>query len=1441
MSKLNKIILTSDILLDIGSPTPGERGQIIVQQNSVGFHKVELPENYFGAIEIEPTPNKSTLIEYIVSDDSIFFTSTILTPADDISDPTAITNLDWNYLDAESVQLQFTAPFGNHTLNADRYNIYYSNAPIDNTTLLKNLQTYKNNIVPKDAGQTEIFNLTKLTPNQIYYIAVVAEKTTYGKTRTAPVSNVITFTTLPLEGGGADGNSDIIIPVKPENISNYLVLFKRDEATGIEYNTDGLVDYTNVVLSGGLPVGKSDKSMELIHTNQYKSDYFNMIQTIIFDLEDEFTVNRLGIYLESGSGDRNVYTSTDGTNYTLAVIVSGDAPKNEWTVLDLDTAVNSDVRYIKITCTNFTEKWAGIVFLGKRQSAQSVRGEKYKNNAQVLTLPQRVGSNANVVESPAFIKKVANTIRLYTNPIWFMEDIPKNKQGGAAAGLINLNNIGYRFATAFSGTINYDNFLKDLHERNIDVVWCNVSGLWFLHSSEVGDNEAKKRNPLDYGVPYTLETSTDPMNYKYFAQHYWQIAARYGNTGGQPDSLFRIDSSDQIRKGLSYVKYWELGINESNSALPDEFAYMNPEQLAALISACWDGHEGAMGAGYGIKDADPTAIPVMVGLAGASLGYKLAMFRWWKANRSDYPVKAMNEHCYNIVGGKPVWENTYAQMNLYSLPPEQGDFISYINEHISYRNRVREFQNIEFWLTEFGYDEHYGSFYAPKAPTFAERGHKKALWIVRSFLLADFLGIDKFLQYCVFGIAFNSELNSDTVQNIWTGFFTSGYLDGPAGAPNRQTQQAFYYSTAFQKAMEGYVYSHAVRVKGASMSNELIVKSADPELWAFAYKPLDSSKKPMLVLWLGNDSLTRSVNIDVAVGGSQVNVNTMSFENLNTSHLEVGTTGTTTSVADGAGKKISIAVTATPKIIYTSNIGTGKLIEPKNIVIQAITTTQIKLAWKDENLGINNTRIFRSINPSTGFVEIHNDYIDTGTFVDTGRDENTAYYYQIQFEKGGILSALSTSYGVQTPKTIAVPGAFGATAKSPSTITFGWTYGGADAAYVDGFELWRSNTIAGTYTRVAVIPNTSLSYTDNGLVANTTYYYKLRAFKGLSSGNYTATLNTTTDPITLVPPSFVSAETGYAGDRLTLKYSLPIDDPSGLESYFTVIEAPGTLNRYIPAIGISLNPNDATKVNIYLASGVTNSSNSIRIAYDGVNGTIQSIYGVKAASLTNQVVSNRFNDSALLSKRIKINLTNDANPSGLSDWNDYSLTNRSYNSTQLVKSVNTDAGATTAYKFVMVEKNPDSHLANIIDVTANQNSYFATGDPVNSQFPIAVRTVTAVMNSDAQAYLTFALMKLDTTKIYNIKLYSWLYPGIDGTMLVKANGTGTGRSINGGGNVSQILTLNNVSPALITLPAVSGDAFNYGYSSPMISINCQNTSGDRSGVTALIIEEVINN
>jgi hypothetical protein len=1438
MSKLFKILLTSDILIDVSTPTPGEVGKVLIRQDNVGFHKVELPDGHFGNIYIEPTPGKTTLLEYIVDDTGTYWNSTILTPADDISNPSTITNLNWNYLDATNVQITFTAPSGNQTVKADKYVIYYSNAPITTATTLNFLQTYKNSYIPKEPGQTETFTLTKLVPKQVYYFAVVAQLTTYGKTRNGDLSNVINFTTLPLEGGGIDGNTDVMIPVKPENVSSYYTLFSND-TDGVKLDYRWLVDYSNTTMQNGLPVGIPARPMKMMHTNQVKDTYYNQQQQIIFDLEDLYTVDKAFLYPLVGSNDKLLYTSTNGTDYNLAATLDGDMPKNKWSGVDLLTVFKSDVRYIKVVIpSGERSSWNGIVFTGKRQSAQTIKGVKYKNTSPVLSLPARVGTNSNIINDPVFTGKVAKTVRLYSNHVWYTDDVSKYKQGGGSG--VTLSNIEYKFVNSNVG--DSDAYFQAIKAQGMDIMFCMVGAPYFLSPPDLAAGAVRERKPLDWGLDMVLENTTNPMNYRFIAQFYWQVAARYGNAGGQPDSLFRISPSDTIKKGLGYVKYFELGMNECTAAATSPERHTNPEEFAAILSACYDGHKGAMGAGFGIKDADPTAIPVMAGLTSVPIGYKLAMLRWWDAHRGvgDYPIQFLNEHFYNVVGGDVNYENTYARLDLYGEPPEKGDFIKYCNEHIDLRNSHPSAQQLKFAITEFGYDEApLGSIITPNDLNLHNRGWKKSIWLLRGFLIADYLGIDMFLQYAVFGLKYISQYTN--TRDAYGTFATSGYLDGPNGAANRLPTQAYYYSTAFQKAMIGYKLSHAVRINGTPYTNEVVTKSTDPDLWVLAYKPDDNTKKPMLVFWLGNDSVTRTVNIDVTVAGSETSVNTLSFEDLHNTKFEVGATGSTASVLDGASRKITLAVTATPKILYTNNIGTGKLIDPTDITIQALTASQIKLAWTDKNLGTNNTRIYRSTNPSSGYTQIYSGYIDDGSFTDSGLVEYTSYYYQIQFERSGATSNTSTSFGVQTLKIIAVPSSFTHVGQSPSTLSLYWEYGSADVAYIDGFELWRSTSPAGVYTKIATISNNLNNYIDNGLVANTTYYYKLRAYKGLSFGNYTATLNSTTDPITLTPPMLNGAQTSYSGDRLTLYFSLPIADPSGLESYFTLIEAPGTLNRYISATKVSLNPIDNTKVNIFLASGLTSSASTIRLSYDGVNGTLQSVYGVKASSISNSVVANMFMNNNLINKVIKVNLTNDNYLSGLPDWNYYNLSNRSYNTVQYVTGVTDVNGYSTGYNFTMSEHAPESHIQNIIDVTPTSSSYFSTANTINSLFPVAVRNVGAEINGTVNNKLIFSLMKLDATKLYNVRIYGWEYQSQQGILSVTGNGTGNAKTMVVSANTSNYIYLTNLKASNITLPAVSATATADGYSSNKITLNCTTTNSSKVAVQAMIFEEVLDN
>jgi chitodextrinase/pimeloyl-ACP methyl ester carboxylesterase len=87
-------------------------------------------------------------------------------------------------------------------------------------------------------------------------------------------------------------------------------------------------------------------------------------------------------------------------------------------------------------------------------------------------------------------------------------------------------------------------------------------------------------------------------------------------------------------------------------------------------------------------------------------------------------------------------------------------------------------------------------------------------------------------------------------------------------------------------------------------------------------------------------------------------------------------------------------------------------------------------------------------------------------------------------------SALFTNEFI-TP-TITAPSNLVATGVAHNKINLTWTDNSNNEA---GFEILRSATPAGTYTQVATVTGTS--YTDSGLVANTKYYYKIRAI-GLS-------------------------------------------------------------------------------------------------------------------------------------------------------------------------------------------------------------------------------------------------------------------------------------------------------------------------------------------------------
>lgn len=110
---------------------------------------------------------------------------------------------------------------------------------------------------------------------------------------------------------------------------------------------------------------------------------------------------------------------------------------------------------------------------------------------------------------------------------------------------------------------------------------------------------------------------------------------------------------------------------------------------------------------------------------------------------------------------------------------------------------------------------------------------------------------------------------------------------------------------------------------------------------------------------------------------------------------------------------------------------------------------------------------------------------------------------------------VTTQNGVAVP---AVPGNFFAGASSTNRVTVSWM---DRATNETGFELFRATASGAGYKLIATLPSNSsgnaLTFVDNNLAPNTSYFYRLRAVNNTGGSNYTPEASVVTN-IDIEPP-----------------------------------------------------------------------------------------------------------------------------------------------------------------------------------------------------------------------------------------------------------------------------------------------------------------------------------
>ena len=121
---------------------------------------------------------------------------------------------------------------------------------------------------------------------------------------------------------------------------------------------------------------------------------------------------------------------------------------------------------------------------------------------------------------------------------------------------------------------------------------------------------------------------------------------------------------------------------------------------------------------------------------------------------------------------------------------------------------------------------------------------------------------------------------------------------------------------------------------------------------------------------------------------------------------------------------------------------------------------------------------------------------------------------------GGRINAFNSVRNVPTS-----PSNLSGTAVSSSKINLSWS----DNSYgEDGFKIERRKGASGIFSQIAVTPANTIFYSDTGLDELTTYYYRVNAFRGINTSDFSANTSVTTSATTTSSGS-ASTGSGWGG------------------------------------------------------------------------------------------------------------------------------------------------------------------------------------------------------------------------------------------------------------------------------------------------------------------------
>jgi hypothetical protein len=429
----------------------------------------------------------------------------------------------------------------------------------------------------------------------------------------------------------------------------------------------------------------------------------------VIDLGRARNLTELWYYDANGIGNLALATGDIGAWDTLPDISTSSY--NTWK----SVPVNRRTRFVRLVARDNQARVAEIVLYS--DTADTVPPPSpwpARTPAARPTLRQFMGIDGFVDDQPVRLAPFG-AVREYHDWQW--------DEGNGSASYPGYPNNQFAWNPSWPGW-SFDAFYDTLRSRGIEANPDLQKSVPWMDTSDAN----LEHRPVPAGEDPTL-----PYSYRAHARWMHQFAARFGSRTLPADSLLLRAGNSKV-SGLGTVHVIE-DWNEPDKDWEGEKGRFRPAHLAAMISADWDGHHGALGWGHGMSAADPSIRMAWPGITKFDTAYLATMSFLLQRMRGDIPGDVLNFHHYCNDGGDQNGTHTVG------ISPEADSLRAKLARVVAWRDRNLPGRSI--WLSEFGWDTQQHS--TQRAPTIApdDSLETQARWIVRGFMEAFASGIDR--------------------------------------------------------------------------------------------------------------------------------------------------------------------------------------------------------------------------------------------------------------------------------------------------------------------------------------------------------------------------------------------------------------------------------------------------------------------------------------------------------------------------------------------------------------------------------------------------------------------------------------------------------------------------------------------------------------------------